>query len=84
LSCFNVGDLPDEKVLNKIIFTDLYPNIDLEHIWDKYGLMKVTWTKDSEWQYEKEWRRTNLNDNKIEPHNSKFKLNNLWWMLNFR
>ncbi len=65
--------MPEEKGFYKIIYTDLYPNIDLENILHKDGLRKVLWTKGLEWQYEKEWRRININGNKIEPHNSKFK-----------
>jgi hypothetical protein len=42
------------KDFNDIIYTVLYPNIDLENILHKDGLMKVLWIKGLEWQYEKE------------------------------
>ncbi len=65
---FDVGENPGEKGFYKINYSTDYPEIDLENIWHKDGLMKILYTKGKAWEYEKEWRLITTDGDVLLPY----------------
>jgi hypothetical protein len=64
---FEVED-PSSAGIYKVNYSDDYPELDFNNLWHKDGMMKVLWTKSSDWAYEKEWRMITVDGGKLETY----------------
>jgi hypothetical protein len=59
----------------KVVYDDIYPEIDFENIWHKDRLAKILWTKSKEWASENELRQIRISGNELVDY--PFKLSSI-------
>lgn len=61
----------DHAGIYKIDYSEDYPELDFSKLWHKEGMMKILWTKNENWYYEREWRMITTNGGKLEAYKGK-------------